>query len=262
KIVGYAQGGTSGTTWNDAYMSKMTHVVVFGNEVTANGDIVWKNNDTTMLGYWGYWGSKVDTRVMVAFGGWNKSNGFTAMAADSAARARFVDQLAELKRHHVYGVDIDWENDGNSWPYPGSGVNALLSEMAAKLHPLGMKISVALASTTAGGLDATGAAAVDWINVMCYDGSNHGTFAKISSCKETYAGYQAKSVIGVPFYVGNTPYSKGASSEVVGLEGMATATSSIKEWGPGIMIWDLSHDKTDPESSLLFKIAKTAGYSP
>ena len=261
KIVGYLQNGTGGG-WNEDYFRQATHLVVFGPETNANGDIVWKGTNPEDLKIWGYYGSKVDTRVMVAIGGWNKSSGFTAMASDATARARFVDQLAALKDYHVYGVDIDWENDGNSWPYPGSGVNALLSEMAAKLHPLGMKISVALASTTAGGLDATGAAAVDWINVMCYDGSNHGTFAKISSCKETYAGYQAKSVIGVPFYVGNTPYSKGASSEVVGLEGMATATSSIKEWGPGIMIWDLSHDKTDPESSLLFKIAKTAGYSP
>ena len=265
KIVGYAQGGTSGTTWNDAYMSKMTHVVVFGNEVTANGDIVWKNNDTTMLGYWGYWGSKVDTRVMVAFGGWNKSNGFTAMAADSAARARFVDQLAELKRHHVYGVDIDWENDGNHWPYPGAGVNTLLSEMAARLHPLGMKISIALAATTAGGFDDTGAAAVDWINVMCYDGENHGTFAKISSCKENYAGWKAKSVIGVPFYVRNPErtYAGGGRSEVVSLDGMAAAVDTIRNWNDlGVMFWDMSHDKTDSASSLLHAIARTAGYAP
>ena len=261
KIVGYVQTGTSGG-WNGSHYKYATHLVVFGPETNANGDIVWKGTSPEDLKAWGYYGSKTDTRVMVAIGGWGKSNGFTAMANDATARENFVNQLAALKDYHVYGVDIDWENDGNSWPYPGSGVNVLLSDMAAKLHPLGMKVSVALASTTAGGFDATGAAAVDWINVMCYDGSNHGTFAKISSCKENYAGYQSKSVIGVPFYVGNTAYSKGASSEVVGLDGMATATNSIKSWGPGIMIWDLSHDKTDPESSLLVKIAETAGYNP
>ena len=261
KIVGYVQTGTSGG-WNGSHYKYATHLVVFGPETNANGDIVWKGTSPEDLKAWGYYGSKTDTRVMVAIGGWGKSNGFTAMANSATARENFVNQLAALKDYHVYGVDIDWENDGNTWPYPGSGVNVLLSDMAAKLHPLGMKVSVALASTTAGGLNATGAAAVDWINVMCYDGSNHGTFAKISSCKETYAGYQSKSVIGVPFYVGNTAYNKGASSEVVGLDGMATATNSIKSWGPGIMIWDLSHDKTDPESSLLVKIAETAGYNP
>ena len=261
KIVGYLQNGTAGG-WNGNYYKSATHLVIFGPEVAANGDILWKGTNPDGLKSWGYYGSKTDTRVMVAIGGWNKSNNFTTMANDATARANFVDQLAALKDYHVYGVDIDWENDGNTWPYPGSGINVLLSDMAAKLHPLGMKISVALASTTAGGLNATGAGAVDWINVMCYDGSNHGTFAKIASCKETYADYRAKSVIGVPFYVGNTPYSQGASSEVVSLDGMATATNSIKEWGPGIMIWDLSHDKTDPESSLLSKIAKTAGYAP
>ena len=144
-------------------------------------------------------------------------------------------------------------------------MNTLLSEMAARLHPLGMKISIALAATTAGGFDDTGAAAVDWINVMCYDGENHGTFAKISSCKENYAGWKAKSVIGVPFYVRNPErtYAGGGRSEVVSLDGMAAAVDTIRNWNDlGVMFWDMSHDKTDSASSLLHAIARTAGYAP
>ena len=44
---------------------------------------------------------------------------------------------------------------------------------------------------------------------------------------------------------------------------MATATTSLKNNGyPGIMIWDLTQDKTDPSTSLLYRIAATAGYNP
>ncbi len=260
KIIGYAQGGTSLTTWSDAYMAKMTHVVVFGPEVDASGNIVWKNVDKEMLKYWGYWGSKIDTRIMVAFGGNNKSANFSTIAYAGAAQTNFLNQLADLKNYHVYGIDIDRE-DG--WPYPPSGTDQLLSAIAEKIHPLGMKLSVAIGSTTTG-LGSTGWNAVDWANVMCYDFNGNSSSCP-GSCMSSYSGNKSKAVIGLPFYTGGdgSAYVSGHTNDLVSLSGMATATNSVKNNGyPGVMFWDMSQDKTDASSSLLYKIAATAGYNP
>ena len=56
---------------------------------------------------------------------------------------------------------------------------------------------------------------------------------------------------------------RGASVFAGGFFRTASATSSIKgDNYPGIMFWDMSHDKTDASNSLLYKIAATAGYNP
>ena len=262
KIVGYVQNGTNGG-WNADYYKKATHLVIFGPEIASNGDIVWKGTSKDDLKFWAYYGSKTDTRIMVAFGGDGKSANFSAVANAGTAQTNFLNQLAELKNYWVYGVDIDWED---SWgpPYPPAGANTLLSAMAAKLRPLGMKISVATntsPSSNSTGLNSNGWASVDWVNVMCYS-PYANSLSNLYSCESNYSSYKNKAVIGVPFY-SNGSYSSGATSDIVSLDGMATATSSLMNWGgPGIMIWDLSQDKTDPNYSLLHKIAATAGYNP
>ena len=263
KIVGYVQSGTNGG-WNADYYKKATHLVIFGPEIAANGDIVWKGTSKDDLKYWAYQGSKTDTRIMVAFGGDGKSANFSAVANAGTAQTNFLNQLAELKNFWVWGVDIDWED---SWgpPYPPSGANTLLSAMAAKLHPLGMKISVATNTSPASnstGLNSTGWASVDWVNVMCY-GVYSNSLSNLYSCESNYSSYKNKAVIGVPFY-SNGSYLSGATSDIVSTTGMNTATHSLKDdWkGPGIMIWDLTQDKTDPSYSLLYAIASAAGYNP
>ena len=262
KIVGYVQSGTSGG-WMADYYKKATHLVIFGPEIASNGDIVWKGTSKDDLKYWAYQGSKTDTRIMVAFGGDGKSANFSAVANAGTAQTNFLNQLAELKNFWVWGVDIDWED---SWgpPYPPSGANTLLSAMKTKLQPLGMKISVATNTSPATnytGLDANGWASVDWVNVMCY-GVYSNSLSNFYSCENNYSSYKNKAVIGVPFH-SNGSYLSGATSDIVSTTGMNTATTSLMSWGgPGIMIWDLTQDKTDPSTSLLYAIASAAGYNP
>ena len=258
KIIGYIQTGTQ-SSWNANYYKKATHLIIFGPEVDASGNIVWKGTTKEDLKAWAYYGSKTDTRIMVAIGGANKSSGLASIAGNATARATFVNQLAELKNYWVYGVDIDRED---YWPYPPSGTDQLLADMANKLHPLGMKVTVATGSTT-NGLGSTGWSSIDWANVMCYD-FNGNSSSNIYSCENAYSGHSDKAVIGVPFYTSGdgTAYATGHTSDMVSLNGMATATNALKSWGKGIMIWDLSQDKTDASSSLLYKIAETAGYNP
>lgn len=268
KIIGYVQGGTAHTLWNEEYMRQMTHVVVFGPEVATDGSIIWKNVDLTMLKYWGYWGSKMDTRVMVAFGGWNKSAGFPAMASSPTARAKFLNELAELKDYFVYGIDIDWEGSDYDHNQPTTAVNELLQEMKQKLQPLGMKVSIALHATGPAGINVDGYGAVDWINVMCYDGSNHGTMTKLNECMTGYAAnYKSKAVMGFPFYYPTGPsakgYAQGGTGGLVNLEGVAQATTAIKNNGfAGFMAWSMEHDYHDAAQSLMYKAAATAGYNP
>ncbi|MBO7500528.1 MAG: hypothetical protein J6T45_04170 [Fibrobacterales bacterium] len=264
KIVGYVQSGTNGG-WNADYYKKATHLVIFGPEVDANGNIVWIGTSKDDLKYWAYQGSKTDTRIMVAIGGAdgtarggrNKSANFSAIANAGAAQTNFLNQLAELKDYWVWGVDIDRED---VWPY-GAGLDQLVPAIYNKIHPLGMKVTVATGSQN-NGLGAWGS--VDWVNVMCYDFNGNA-----SSCPGTcmnsssYPTHKSQTAIGVPFYTGAGSYLSGATNDLVSLSGIATATSNIKNNGfAGIMIWDLSQDKTDASNSLLYKIAATAGYNP
>ena len=256
KIIGYVQTGTSGA-WNENYYKKATHLVIFGPEVDANGNIVWNGTSKDDLKMWGYLGSKVDTRIMVAFGGNNKSANFSAIAYSGTAQTNFLNQIAELKNYHVYGVDIDRED---VWPY-GSGVDQLVAAIHNKINPLGMKVSVATGSTS-NGLSAWGD--VDWVNVMCYDFNGNSSSCP-GACMNAYSGHKSQAVIGLPFYTGGngSAYATNHTNDLVSLTGMATATNSVKNGEySGVMIWDLSQDKTDPSNSLLYKIAETAGYNP
>ena len=259
KIVGYVQSGTAGG-WNGDYYKKATHLVIFGPEVDADGNIVWKGTSKDVLKYWAYQGSKTDTRIMVAIGGANLSTGnksanFSAIANAGAAQTNFLNQLAELKDYWVWGVDIDRED---VWPY-GAGLDQLVPAIYNKIHPLGMKVTVATGSTTNGFSSWSYA---DWVNVMCYDFNNNSSSCP-GACMTTYSSNKSQAAIGVPFYTGAGSYLSGATNDLVNTTGIATATSNIKNGGfAGIMIWDLSQDKTDPSSSLLYKIAETAGYNP
>ena len=256
KIIGYIQNGTSGG-WNAPYHKMATHLVIFGPEIASNGDIVWKGTSKDDLKYWAYQGSKTDTRIMVAFGGNNKSANFNAIVNAGAAQTNFLNQLAELKDYWVWGVDIDRED---VWPY-GAGLDQLVPAIYNKIHPLGMKVTVATGSTNNGFSSWSYA---DWVNVMCYDFNGNSSSCP-GACMNTYSGHKSQAAIGVPFYTGGdgSAYASNHTNDLVSLSGMATATNSIKNGGySGIMIWDLSQDKTDANNSLLYKIAATAGYNP
>src|SRR5438128_2933568 len=147
-------------------------------------------------------------KLMLSVGGWTRSNRFSDMASDAAARASFVDStIAFLRRHRFDGIDLDWE-------YPTDiGVPCtpdqtcqrredkrnfvvLAKELRAALDSAGRADVKRYLFTIAAGadykflLDPDGSSAwlaelaqsVDWINLMSYD--YHGSW-------ELAAGFNA-----------------------------------------------------------------------
>ena len=54
-------------------------------------------------------------KIMVTLGGWGQSDGFSTMAANSAARANFIENITNFCLNYGYdGVDIDWEHPANA----------------------------------------------------------------------------------------------------------------------------------------------------
>jgi len=144
-------------------------------------------------------------RLMVAFGGGDRSSSFPAMATDAGRRALFVENMAQfLTRHGFDGVDFDWEFPNN--PAEKDGLTALVVETKRRLKPLGMQVSVA----TAPGdwFDPKLIAAADQFNVMSYfDESRHVGLA-VSQTDVNHLlrnGAKPEQIsLGIPFYAKNT----------------------------------------------------------
>lgn len=61
---------------------------------------------------------------MVAIGGWDNSQYFSAICNDPAQRSQFVNNIAEfLASRRIDGVDIDWE-----YPVTGGAVEGIAAD--------------------------------------------------------------------------------------------------------------------------------------
>ena len=178
-------------------------------------------------------------KVIVVLGGWGGSDGFSPMAADTASRHRFVQNVKTFCRTNGYdGVDLDWE-------YPASAADR--TNLALLVHELRQAftgatpaLSISLAMPAG---DWTGRwfdvalmkDDADWFGIMTYDffgswtstsGPNSPLYGKwstnnqgwIDDSYQYYAGTRAlpsnKIVLGIPFYgwIFNSSTMYGAST--------------------------------------------------
>jgi chitinase len=121
--------------------------------------------------------------VLLSIGGWEDSNNFPAVAADSARTARFAHSCAGRIREFGFdGIDIDWEFPGyaehNGTPSDGRNFVRLLSALRDTLDVLGLEagrhllLSAALPADRgqAGVMNIRGVARLlDFLNIMTYD---------------------------------------------------------------------------------------------
>jgi chitinase len=176
-------------------------------------------------------------KVLVSVGGWTWSGGFSDMALTAERRRRFVESaVAFARRHHLDGIDVDWEYPG----LPGAGnthrpedkanFTALLRELRAALDREGRRADRRYLLTFAAGafpdfLARTEMARVhplvDYVNLMTYDfrepqgdpvaGHHANLFAHPGDAKQLSADRavrdflaagvpREKLVLGVPFY--------------------------------------------------------------
>lgn len=237
-------------------------------------------------------------KVLLSVGGWSYNDTplegvFMEATADSERMERFVGQiLAMCEEYGFDGVDMDWEHprvDGTS----AAQYEALMLALSEELHARGKLLTAAVLSgaTADGNIYYDAAAqtnavlnAVDFINVMAYDGGDgerHSAyqFAVDSGMywKETRGLPAYKVVLGVPFYtrpgwadygtvLENVPDAwnrdhvnyNGMEVYYNGVDTIAQKTMYARENLGGIMIWELTQDTGEANKSLLQTIGENA----
>ncbi len=237
-------------------------------------------------------------KVLLSVGGWSHNdtpleNVFLEATSDEMRRERFVESILSMCDEYGFdGVDMDWEHprvDGRS----AEQYEALMLALSERLHAQDKLLTAAvLSGATADGniyYDAaahTNAAlnAVDFINVMAYDGGDgerHSSYDFAVNCgtywRDTRGLPAYKVVLGVPFYARPSWAGYGTILETVpgadgqdhvtyngmevyynGVDTIAKKTDYAKENLGGIMIWELTQDTSDKSRSLLQAIGESA----
>lgn len=202
-------------------------------------------------------------RVSISVGGWGWDKQFEQLAAAPEARRAFVRNLKTfVEQYQLDGTDIDWE-------YPDAGASsqnflALIQELRGALQAKLLTAAVvSYGDENGAGIPGESFALFDFVNVMTYDGLDHGTleqFEKGLSYWRARGLPREKTVMGLPFYGRpDTPYSKlvqadpsaaqvdsfdyfGTTVHYNGIPTVRAKTRIAMEKAGGIMFWALDHD--------------------
>jgi GH18 family chitinase len=290
-VIGYYASWSGGA--DDIPYGKLTHLnysfAATGADAGLGGVDEGKLRDIVARAH------QAGTKVGVAVGGWGADQAFIAMAATAAGRERFTaNAVAFCDRLGLDGIDIDWE-----FPLPSNAdaYESLLKTLGTALHQKGKYLSAAVKShdvyvpdPDVGKNFKSGIfAAVDFLNVMAYDGGgqNHAPYemaqAEMQYWTVTRGCPRAKVILGMPFYgkelksdgkevataYRDLPYAdrqvaQRDNSGAIWYNGAATIEKKARlaaSAGGGIMIWEVAQDARD-ETSLLGVIAKLAATFP
>lgn len=212
-----------------------------------------------------------DVHVLISVGGWGWDEQFETMAADPSSRAAFVQNLsAFVDEYGLDGADIDWE-----YPDPGQSAQnflALIRELRLAMPDKLLTTAVISYGETGDGIVAETFDLFDFVNIMTYDGPDHGTMEQFETGLAYWQGRglsPQKTVMGVPFYArpSETTYRKivaadpqaayvdtvefnGAANHYNGIPTIQVKTHLAMQKAGGIMFWTLDHDTSDDLSLL------------
>jgi hypothetical protein len=284
KSVGYLPSWAGSAT--AVQYAKLTHINYSFALPNANGTLQPIDN-TAKLQQVVSLGHQNNVKVSLAIGGWNDGDdsAFESLAANAGTRATFVTSvLNTVRQYGLDGIDIDWE-----YPDPGAGATnftALMQQLGTALHNEGKLLTAAVVSDggTANGVQPAVFAAVDWLNIMAYDGgSPHAGFDWSINAANFWKNRglpKAKTVLGVPFYSrpGYYTYAQlvamdpananrdcvtvgGAQQCYNGLPTIRRKTQWALANAGGIMNWELSQDATGTNSlvSAIYEVATGGG---
>lgn len=223
-----------------------------------------------------------DVKVFLAVGGWSYhevplESTFVSATETKEKREQLAGEIiAMCEKYGFDGIDLDWEHprvDGES----GKQYEELVQILAKGLHEKGKELSSAVLSgvTPDGNIYYDAAAhsdkvlaAVDWINVMAYDGGDgerHSSYAFATKSGSYWKNVRKmpaeKVVLGVPFYarpswaaygdiLSQVPDAwKSDHVDYNGMEAWYNGTDTIEKKTTyalenlgGIMIWEISQD--------------------
>lgn len=215
------------------------------------------------------------------------SDYFVNMASSATARTRFVTNIVSFsKTNDLDGVDLDWE-------YPSTTVGSadnytlLVQELALELHKANKFLSAAVtpavyAGGIRDGIKAGAIGAIDFFNLMQYDGTNYDTSEPLNhaSYKMSVASLDVwlgskglpkeKAVVGMPLYGKDATGTKsiayrdietsganvnlnaatvnGVAYGFNGITLIKQKTQLAKERANGIMFWEFAHDSNTNNS--------------
>lgn len=209
-------------------------------------------------------------RLLFTVGGWNKSEGFAALAGDSQLRTQFVHDAREFCRKNGFdGIDYDWEHPEGADQIRAFG--ELLAETHSEFAKHGLIVTIAQAGWQNLGTKAY--QSVDRVHLMAYDHDfPQATFDKTKADVERLlkAGCpRNKIVLGLPLYGRNKEgeaktfaqlaESSSFDADVSVVDGFAFNGPTLigrkvqlaKEQGlAGVMIWELGQDARGSRSLL------------
>ncbi len=201
--------------------------------------------------------------VCISVGGWGWDAQFEELAANVKTRSAFVQNLKTfVDEYQLDGADIDWE-------YPDAGASAqnflaLVKELRSVMPDKLLTAAVVSYGDDNGtGIPTESFALLDFVNVMTYDGPDHGTMEQFKKGLSYWSGRglpKEKMVMGVPFYGRpDTPYFKivqadpsaaqldsfnyfGTTVRYNGIPTIQAKTRIAMKEAHGIMFWALDHD--------------------
>ncbi len=234
-------------------------------------------------------------KVLLAVGGWSYQNvvlepTFNKATETAEKRRKFHDAIIEMCEEYGFdGIDMDWEHPRTKTTK--AQYEDLMLQLSDTLHSRGKLLTAAvLAGVTPGGYVAYDAAAqtdkvleaVDWVNVMAYDGGDgkdHSSY-EYGVMSGNYWRYTRKMpaekvVLGVPFYARPSWKSyaqlleidssadqkdivtvNGVQAYYNGVHTIQRKTQYAKEHLGGMMVWEVTQDTADRSKSLLSAIGK------
>ncbi|HLO17013.1 MAG TPA: glycosyl hydrolase family 18 protein [Anaerolineales bacterium] len=201
--------------------------------------------------------------VNISVGGWGWDAQFEEMAANPESRRAFVRNLkAFVAEYQLDGVDVDWE-----YPDPGQSSQnflSLIKELRAALPDKLLTTAVISYGDEYGlGIPSESFELFDFVNVMAYDGPDHGTMEQFEKGLSYWSGRglpKEKIIIGVPFYgAPNMPFFKiveadpkaaqmdtfdyhGKTYHYNGIPTIQAKTRIAMKKAGGLMFWALDHD--------------------
>ncbi len=223
-----------------------------------------------------------NVKVMISVGGWGWDQQFETMAAKPESRSAFVQNLKSfVDEYQLDGADIDWE-------YPDGGESsqnflALIKELRSVMPDKLLTMAVVAYGDNALGIPDESFALFDFVNVMTYDGPDHGTMEQFQKGLDYWSEHglpKEKIVMGVPFYshvkdssAQGVTFAKlvqadpaaaqvdefdyyGMTQVYNGIPTVQAKTRLAMKKASGIMFWALDHD-SHGEFSLVNAIYQT-----
>ena len=222
-----------------------------------------------------------NVKVLISIGGWGPDQEFKQLAASPETRQRFVKTIVDfVEEVHLDGADVDWEYPEANTP-SAANFTALLHDLREQLPPDKLLTAAVAVGKNADGIQNDVFAAVDFLNIMAYDGpgKHHSSYDFAEEALKYWLQRglpQDMAVLGVPFYSrpGETPYRnlvaanpaavqadeseyEGSTTYYNGIPTMQQKTQLARRLGSGVMIWTIASDTLD-ETSLLKAIDQAA----